>query len=110
MAGKISSGKVVHKEGKYFLEAEGKTEELSLAHASAAQLKELAGQTVDVIYSEPKPSVIGIGGKHCFILCYIPANPWGQVVIPEKELVQKLANKFLAEGLISKEIFDKIAK
>jgi hypothetical protein len=111
MKAKIASGKVVHKEGKYFLEAEGKMDELPLSKASAAQIKEAVGKEIEVLLSPPQVSVIGVRWKNfCFIMCYIPANPFGLISIPEKALAVNLVERFKAEGLISEEIAKKFTE
>ncbi len=112
-------GKMVYREGKYFVEMEGRDEELPVGIlADEAQFKELMGQQVEVLYSEPVRFVVGVKAKvprvRCYyILCYYPRDFWDRrfgSVIPElKENVRiKLADRFLEEGIISQEVHDKL--
>lgn len=115
------TGTVVFEEGKYFLEVEGTREEVPAeAIAQEAQLKELVGQEVEVLYSEPKRAVVGLVAKEFMpILCYIPGPPWPpcfMCYLPppwvirgvELEVRTNLAKRFLEEGYISEEIFERL--
>lgn len=112
-------GTVGFKEGKYFLEVAGRREELPVGIvAEEAQLKELVGQEVEVLYSEPRRVVVGLIAKElppitCYIpwwrrwhTCYLPA-PWVLRGV-EKEVRANLAKQFLEEGLISEEVFERL--
>jgi len=114
-------GTVGFEEGKYFLEVEGRREELpTWAVAEEARLKELVGQEVEVIYSEPRRAVMGLVAKELMpILCYIPWPPWPpcfMCYLPapwlirgvEREVQVNLAKRFLEEGYISEEVFERL--
>lgn len=103
-------GKVTFENGKYFLQVGSKHEEMPVGLlADESQLKELVGQEVELIYSLPKPFVVGFipkwrrpGG----ILCYIPAPEWwkiGSVVIDE-HVRQRLVDTFVKENIITPEV------
>jgi hypothetical protein len=115
------TGIVVFEEGKYFLEVEGRREEVPPeAVAQEARLKELVGQEVEVLYSEPKRAVVGLVAKEFMpILCYIPWPPWPpcfMCYLPppwvirgvEQEVRMNLARRFLEEGYISEEVFERL--
>jgi hypothetical protein len=110
---------MVYKDGKYFVEMEGRDEELPVGVlVDEAQFKELVGQQVEVLYSEPTRFVVGVVARvpriRCYyILCYYPADIWGRYVgpaIPElgENVRIKLADRFLEEGLISREVHEKL--
>lgn len=115
-------GTVVRDKEKYFLEmivGRDKKERLPLGSMlDEAQLKELVGKDVEILYSDPKPSVVGILTKmqRCyFILCYYPPAPWrdtiGTVVpLVDKGVRTQVADKLLNEGVISKEVHGKIVQ
>jgi hypothetical protein len=112
---KPGTGTVVYKEGTYFLEAEGKTHAIPVgAHLKTEQLKELVGQKVEVVFSEPTSFVIGlvpvakVGGRIPRIICYFPADPWAFGVVEEAARVG-LAQQFLNQGVLSKENYEKLA-
>jgi len=112
-------GTVGFEEGKYFLEVEGRREELLAGLvAQEAQLEKLVGQEVEVLYSEPRRLVVGlvareIGPILCYIpppvppLCYYPVDPWAFRGI-EREVRVNLAKRFLEEGLISEGVFERL--
>ncbi len=112
-------GTVSFEEGKYFLEVEGKREELPVGIVAEAKLKELVGREVEVLYTEPRRFVAGlvdrkIGPILCYIPipippipCYIPP-PWFFRGVEEQVRIN-LAKQFLEEGLISEEIFGRLA-
>ena len=115
-------GTVVHTEGKYFLEVgveRAKKEKLPLGSMlDEAHLKELVGKDVEVLYSNPMPSIVGVLTKlpHCyFILCYYPPAPWKEMIGTVVPLVDKgvrtqVADKLLKEGAISEEVHGKIVQ
>jgi hypothetical protein len=113
-------GTVVLEGGKYFLEVAGKREELPAGLvAEEAQLKELVGQKVEVLYSEPTRFVIGLAARQRppIVVCYFPPLPWPPCYIPipfwvmrgiEKEVRVNLAKGLLEEKIISKEVYEKL--
>jgi len=111
------TGTVVFEEGKYFLEVEGRREELLAGLvADEEQLRKLVGEEVEVLYSEPKRFVVGLVSRKIGpILCYV-WPPWPVCYYPvpwilrgvEKEVRVNLAKRFLKEGLISEEVYDKL--
>ena len=111
MAGSVVSGKVVSKEGKFFLEAAGKMHEIP-AGAMETKLKELVGQEVEVFLSEPQTFVVGFKPKPwCYYTCYIAPPDWRiPFLVPEKEAIKKLADQFLKQGVITREVHGKITK
>jgi hypothetical protein len=115
------TGILVFEEGKYFLEVEGRREEVPPeAVAQEARLKELVGQEVEVLYSEPKRAVVGLVARELMpILCYIPwppLPPCFMCYLPppwvirgvEQEVRTNLARRFLEEGYISEEVFERL--
>jgi len=113
------TGKMAYRDGKYFVEMEGRDEELPVGVlADEAQFRELVGQQVEVLYSEPTRFVVGVVAKvpriRCYyILCYYPKDIWERhfgPVFPElaENVRIKLADRFLKEGLISKEVHEKL--
>lgn len=114
MSGQVVKGKVLHKDGKYLLEVAGKMEELPAGLlADEESLKNLAGQEVEVFYTAPKSFVAAIKpikGKG-IMTCNMPAEILrGQTFItnPTPAMVDKVATKLLDEGLITREMFNKI--
>ena len=108
MAEKLKSGTVVHKEGNFFLEAEGKLTPIPVSPQFHPEtLKELVGKKVEVLYTEPRSFVAGLIGGRVPILCSLPVDPWFSVVDEGARLA--VAKQFLNEGLLSKETFEKIA-
>ena len=114
MEGKVVKGKVVHKEGKYFLEVAGKMEELPVGLLTdEGFLKEQAGQEVEVYYTIPKSFVaaikpIGIPG---IITCnLIFTIPGGDTFItnPTAAMTHKAATKLFKDGFITQAVFEKI--
>jgi hypothetical protein len=110
-------GTVAFEEGKYFLEVEGRREELPIGLvAEEAQLKELVGQEVEVLYSEPRRIVVALVARERLrFTCYLPAwPPWPSHPAPwvirgvEREVRANLAERFFEEKLISKEVYEKL--
>lgn len=110
-------GKVAYEAGKYFLEVAGRREELVPgALADEAQLKELVGQEVEILYTEPRSWVVGLATARRRIVCYMPLpRPVCYLAIDPRVLrgLQdkvrlNLAKQFLEEKLISKEVYDKL--
>lgn len=107
-------GKVIFKEGTYFLEAEGKHHAIPVgANVQTPQLKELVGKQVEILYSEPQSFVVGLvqAGATSIrpprIICYFPADPWAVGVVEEGARAA-LAQQFLNEGVLSRENFEKL--
>ena len=111
MATQPKVGTVLLKDGTYFLEAEGKQLPIPVSPSTQpAQLKELVGQKVEIVYSEPKTFVVGLvkPGPHIVrILCYLPADPFVFGVVDEAARAG-LARQFLNEGVLSKETYAKL--
>lgn len=75
MKEEVVKGKLVHKEGKYFLDVAGKMEEIpDGVLAEKGDLKKMVGQEVEVFYSIPKPYVVALRGldKRRIIICNLP--------------------------------------
>ena len=115
MEEKIIKGKVVHKEGKYFLEAAGELKALPVGLlADEGFLKEQVGHEVEVFYTLPKSFVAAIKpvGRPGIILCNIPAPEFfaGDTFItqPTPAMAIKVATALLKDGLITQAVFDKI--
>lgn len=118
---RMRMGTVIFEKGKYFLELEDRREELPVETVLVEdQLKKLVGQEVDVLFSEPRPAVVGLKAKDLMpILCYIPWPPWPPcflcyLPIPwmirgvEREVQVNLAKRFLEEGYISEEVYKRL--
>ena len=111
---KPRGGTVVHKDGVYFLEAEGKHHVIPVGpHTNVAQLKELVGQQVEVLHSEPTSFIVGLvaakatGPRVPRIICYVPADPFAFGVVEEAARVG-LAKQFLDQGILSKANYEKL--
>lgn len=107
-------GKVVVKNGKYFLEAERTLHDLPVGLlVDEEHMKDLVGQEVEVMLSEPQRFVVAILPKRprVPITCYIPA-PWWRIseIVIDKVAGVRLAKRFLEERVISKEVYEKITK
>ena len=113
MAQQPKTGTVVLKDGTYFLEAGGKLQPIPVSpNTQPAQLKELAGQKVDIFYSEPVQFVVGVVKSGTIprpprIICYFPADPWAFGVV-EEGVRAVFAKQLLNEGVLSKETFEKL--
>jgi hypothetical protein len=135
----MQMGKVIFEEEKYFLEIEGQRQELPVAAVGdEARLKELVGQEVEILYSEPKRDIVGLVAQErmavmicppwppwppwpppppppwppwpppwppCF-MCYLP--PIWLIEGVEREVQTNLAKRFLEEGYISEEVFNRL--
>jgi hypothetical protein len=107
-------GKVVLREGKYFLEAPESEEQISIAASiDPSQLKELVGQEVEILYSEPKVFAVGLVGTRVLagvrpprIICYIPAVTDIGVIAEDARLA--FAEQLLNEGVLSKENYERL--
>ena len=121
MTGRRRKGVVVREEGKYLLEVEGERQEIPLETVmDESQLESIVGQTVEVLYSEPRPAVVGILARERVpILCYVPWPPWPPcflcyLPVPwllrgvEREVQVNLAKRFLEEGYINEEVFERL--
>jgi hypothetical protein len=114
MEEKVVKGKVVQKEGKYFLDVAGKMEELPIGlFTDEGFLKEQAGQEVEVFYSTPRPFVVAIKpmGIPGIITCNMIAEILrGEAIFthPTAEMAQQAAAKLFKKGFISQKVFDKL--
>lgn len=113
---KTRTGTVVEKDGTFFLEVDGRPHPIPVgSHINLQQLKELAGQKVELIQSEPKSFVVGLvpapaakAGVHFTrILCYFPADPYLLGVVDEGARLG-LAKQFLDQGVLSKANYEKL--
>ena len=108
-------GTVVFKDGNYFLEVEGKQKVIPIGpQVDTSQLKELVGQKVEILHSEPQSFVVGLtlagqkpGIKGPRITCYIPVDP-NLFGVVQEDMRASLAKQFLKEGLISQETYEKL--
>lgn len=111
-------GKVIEKQGEFFLETEGKPALALSPIVDEAQLKEMVGKDVEILYTDPKPSIVGIKtslGHRCyFILCYVPIDIFGKVddrvTIPvlEASARVRIAEKLLKAGTIDQATFERM--
>jgi len=119
MEEKQGRGMVLFEEGKYFLEVAGRRQELPPGFLAEEQLKELAGREVELLWSEPTRFVVGIRGRRLPpIVCYLPIPPIPPIpcYIPppwvfrgvEQQIRVNLAERFLADKVISKEVYEKL--
>lgn len=109
-------GKVVSEGGKYFVVAEGTRRELA-AHLTIGEgkLKDLVGQDVEVLFSEPQefPVALKLAGRPP-ILCYRPV--FDPADIPsaaairgvENQVRVNFANELFRQGVISKQVHEQI--
>jgi hypothetical protein len=115
MGEKPRNGTVVHKDGNFFLEAEGKLHAIPVgSDQKSTQLKELVGQKVEVVLSEPISFAIGLvpqnakpGVRFPRVICYFPADPWAFGVV-EEGVRAGLAQQFLSQGILSKANYEKL--
>lgn len=116
MKEEVVKGKVVHKEGRYFLDVAGKMEEIPIGLlADEGDLKELAGKDVEVFYATPKPVVVAIGRrviKKVPILCNIPATDLiGSLVTkPSLEMIRTVTANLIKAKVITNKIGGLILK
>lgn len=139
MSERATVGKVILERGKYYLKAGDSKEELiPEAVGGVDALKAVEGQQVEVLYSEPQTFVVALRPKRRPpILCYLPA-PWNRLVpgheaivatsqlglrvkptcyVPldwvvrgvEEQVRRNLAAELLEQGIISKEVNEKIS-
>jgi len=73
-------GVVIAEGGKFFLDLAGARVELQPQMVGGVEtLKGLAGQKVEILYSEPTRFVVGLqAGRRPPILCYLPPVTFGQ--------------------------------
>ena len=125
MAENIRKGKLIQKGGKYSVVEAGRGKAIPIElTAGQAELEKLVGTEVEILYSTPKPVVIGLLPKippdfphWCyFILCYYPPEPWWRTkfgdmtpVINETWRVE-IADRLLKEGAIDREIHAKLTQ
>jgi hypothetical protein len=138
MEKKAAEGKVIQENGRYFVKVGTVKEELvAEAVGGAEALKALAGQSVEVLYSEPQSFIVGLRLKgRPPILCYLPV-PWIRrapvheheaetaatfllrrptCYIPadwmvkgvEEQVRLNMAKELLDQGIINKEVYGKI--
>ena len=122
MSEEIKSGLLAHKDGKYVVQVEGQPEAIEVTVGlleNEERLRSLVGQHVDLLYSNPKPQLVGLMPKkaisHCyFILCYVPIpdllKGYKFPVTPVVDVTvrKELATKLFKEGTISQEVFNKM--
>jgi hypothetical protein len=115
MAENVTKGKLVHKEGKYFLDVAGKMEALPTGFLTdEAFLKEQVGKDLEVFLTIPKPFVAALRpiGKPVIILCNIPRPDYlrgaNLVTQPSAAVTRNVATVLLNEGFITKEVHDTI--
>jgi len=108
MANNPKAGTVVLKDGNYFLEAGGKLQPIPVSSKTQpAQLKELVGQKVEILYSEPKSFVAGlVGGRRPPVLCYFQVETFLGVV--DEGARAGLAKQLLNEGVLSQATYEKL--
>ena len=115
MKGDTAMGTVLFENGKYYIEADGERNELPVSLLTQEEnLKDLLGQKVEVLYSEPKRFVVGlIPDKQVKrwprIICYLPA-PWEGLIETRvaDSMRATLAKQYLEAGIISEEVFGKL--
>jgi hypothetical protein len=116
MEEKVVKGKVVHQEGKYFLEVAGKKEELPVGlFTDEGFLKDQVGQEVEVFYSTPRPFVVAIKPVRLpgIITCNMIAEILrGEAIMthPTAEMALHAATKLLKGGFITQKAFDIIQR
>jgi hypothetical protein len=114
MQEKASKGKVIHREGKYFLEVAGKMEELPVGLLTDEEfLKEQVGHEVEVFYTLPKSFVAAIKpvGRPGIMLCNAPAEFLRGakfITKPSAAVTARVAANLLEEEFITKEVYEKI--
>lgn len=110
-------GTIVMEGEKYFIDVAGQREELPVVVVGdEAELKEMVGTQVEVLYSEPTRFIVGLKPpRRPPWLCYLPRPPWLCYLPPpwvfrgfEQQVRVNLAKQFLEEGLISKEVYDRL--
>jgi len=115
MENKPAIGTVAFKDGNYFLEVEGKQHAIPVGlHVDVAQLKQLVGQKVEIVSSEPKSFVIGLvkaggvaGVRPPRIICYFPADP-NLFGVVQEDARAALAKQLLNEGILSQANYEKL--
>ena len=117
MEEKVTRGKIVHKEGKFFLDVAGKMEALPTGLlADEAFLKEQVGKEVEVFLTIPKSFVAAIRpvGRPVIITCNIPAPEFLQgetfVTQPTAAMTRNVATALLKGGFITQEVFNTITQ
>jgi len=117
MAENVTKGKIVHKEGKFFLDVAGKTEALPTGLLTdEAFLKEQVGKEVEVFFTIPKSFVAAIRpiGRPGIITCNIPAVDFllGETFVtqPTAAMTRNVATALLKGGFITQEVFNTITQ
>lgn len=109
-------GKIVFEHDRFMIEAEGVKQELPVGPLTdVAELKQLAGKDVELVFSTPQPFIVAINThipKIPHILCYVPPEPWiferfSAVTTPEVR--DKLAAAFLDKKVITQAVHEKIS-
>lgn len=114
MAEKVTKGKIVHREGKFFLEVAGKMEALPTGLLTdEAFLKEQVGKELEVVYTVPKSFVaaLRIPGRPTPITCNIVYEVFRNAALvtqPSAAVARNIATALLKEGLITQEVHDTI--
>jgi hypothetical protein len=112
------TGKIVHKDGRYFLEAAGKMETLPVGLLTDRTfLDEHVGKDVEVLYSIPSSFVVAIKPAKSIIkgpigLCNIPRPEFlgftTLVTQPSVAVARNIATALLKGGQITQEVHDTI--
>ncbi len=110
------TGKIIHKEGKYFLDVAGKMEALPVGLLTDNKfLDEHVGKEVEILYSIPTSFVVAIKlPRRPIILCNVPRPDFlrNDIVVtqPSAAVTHNVANYLLKGGFISKEVHDTIVE
>lgn len=117
MAENVTKGKLVYKEGKYFLDVAGRTEALPTGLLTDETfLREQVGKELEVFFTIPKPFVAAMKpfGKPVIILCNIPAVELlrGETFVtqPTAAMTTNVATALLKGGFITQEVFNTITQ
>lgn len=105
------TGKVIRRDDKFYLVTPGKEEQFQIAASiDSAQLNELVGKEVELVYSEPRVFVTGIVGVGTVrpprIICYFPIDTDLGVIAEDARTA--FAQQFLDEGILSKENYERL--
>ncbi len=116
MAESPKKGKIVSEHGKYFVVVDRVRHELA-AHLTVGEgtLKDLEGQDVEVLFSEPHTYPVALKPlKRPPILCYRPVFDPANMPVEwairgvEKQVRMNLATELHQKGVISKQVYDQI--
>lgn len=109
-----ATGKIIHKEGKYFLEVAGKVEALPVSFQTDTKiLEENVGKEVEVFRSIPTSFVVALKlPKRPIITCNVPLpdflNNESLVTQPTAAVTRNVATYLYKGGFITKEVHDTI--